>query len=154
LRVPIFQYLRTLGCRHSLAEDITQEIFLRLHREMGAGLQVNDVRGWVFRVARNLWIDSRRERQRIWTTRADGDRPDLTHVDSAPDPEQEAVQRERIQLIKEEVSRLPGLQRACLHLKSQGLPYHEIAVVLDISMSAAVDCVRSAVKRLRRRLKG
>src|SRR5260370_11485487 len=107
----------------------------------------------MFRVARNLGIDSRREHQRYWTTtRDDGDRPDSALVDSAPDPEQQALLRQRIRLIEEEVMRLPDLQRACMELKSQGLHFHEIAAALDIPMTAAVDCVRRAVKRLRERL--
>lgn len=154
LREPVFRYLRTLGCEHSLAEEITQEGFLRLHRALLDGLQVNDVRAWVFRVARNLFIDSRREHQRYWTTSQDeGDRLDLAHSVSAPDPEQQVLERERIRLIEEEVLRLPELQRECMHLKAQGLRYHEIAMALDISMTAAVDCVRRAVKRLGRRYK-
>ncbi|MBZ5619797.1 MAG: sigma-70 family RNA polymerase sigma factor [Acidobacteriia bacterium] len=148
----MFRYLRTLGCRHWLAEEITQEAFLRLHRALRDGLLVNDVRAWVFRVARNLFIDSRREDQRYWATSHDErDRLDLARHASAPDPEQQVLQRERIRLIEEEVSRLPDLQRECMHLKAHGLRYHEIAVALDISMTAAVDCVRRAVKRLGKR---
>jgi RNA polymerase sigma factor (sigma-70 family) len=153
LRDSIFRYLRTLGCRPSLAEEITQEVFLRLHCGLQDGIEVNDVRAWLFRVARNLWIDSRREHQRYWTaTRDDGKRPDLALTDSAPDPEQQALLSQRIRLFDEEVLRLPDLQRACMQLKSQGLHFHEIALALDMPMSAAVDCVRRAVKRLRERL--
>ena len=152
LRDPVFRYLRTLGCRHSLAEEITQEAFLRLHRALRDGMLVNDVRAWVFRVARNLCIDSRRENQHYWTADAEGgERMDLEHSDSSPDPEQQVLQRERIRLIERDVLRLPELQRECMHLKAQGLRYHEIAAALDISMTAAVDCVRQAVKRLARR---
>jgi len=152
LRDPVFRYLRTLGCRHSLAEEITQEAFFRLHRALREGLQVNDVRAWVFRVARNLWIDSRRERKRFWQTgQEEGDRLELLPSDFAPDPEQQMLQRERIRLIEDAVKRLPKLQRECMYLKAQGLRYHEIAVALDISMTAAVDLVRRAVKRLGRR---
>jgi len=152
LRDPVFRYLRTLGCRHSLAEEITQEAFLRLHRALRDGLRVNDVRAWVFRVARNLWIDSQREQQRYWTTgQEESELLDLARSDSAPDPEQQVLQHEKIRLIEEEVRRLPQLQRECMHLKAQGLRYHEIAVALDISMTAAVDCVRRAVKRLGKR---
>jgi RNA polymerase sigma-70 factor (ECF subfamily) len=151
MRDPVFRYLRSLGCPHSLAEEITQEAFLRLHRNLGDGLQVSDVRAWVFRVARNLWIDNRREQQRYWTTVQDkGDQSDGAPSDSAADPEQQVLQRERIRRIEEEILRLPELQRECMHLKAQGLRYHEIAVALDISMTAAVDCVRRAVKRLGR----
>jgi RNA polymerase sigma-70 factor (ECF subfamily) len=152
LRDPIFRYLRTLGCRRSPAEEITQETFLRLHRALQDGLQVKDVRAWVFRVARNLCIDNRREHQRHRTAaRDEGDPLDAAHSDSSPDPEQQVLQSERMRLIQEYVLRLPELQRECMYLKAQGLRYHEIAVALDIPMTAAVDCVRQAVKRLSRR---
>jgi RNA polymerase sigma-70 factor (ECF subfamily) len=149
LRDPVFRYLRTMGCRHSVAEEITQEAFLRLHSALRFGLQVHEGRAWVFRVARNLWIDIRREQHRYWSTgRSDGDLLELLHVDSAPDPEQQALRRERTRLIQEELSRLPKLQRECMKLKAQGLLYREIAETLGISMTAAVDGVRRAVKRL------
>ena len=108
------------------------------------------MRSWVFRVARNLWIDSRREHQRYWAT--GNDRADRPQTDLAPDPEQQLLRRERIRRIEEEVLRLPKLQRQCMHLKAQGLRYREIAVALDISMTTAVDSVRRAVKTLGKRL--
>ena len=152
LRDPVFGYLRSVGCRRSLAEEIVQEAFLRLHQARYDGLQVNDVRAWVFRVARNLWIDSRREGRRYGTTGPDEQNwLDLAQSDPAPDPEQQVLQRERFRLIAAEISRLPQLQRECVQLKAQGLRYHEIAAVLGIPMTAAVDAVRQAVKRIGRR---
>jgi len=148
-RDPLFRYLRTLGCRQTLAEEIAQESFFRLHRALRDGMQVNDARAWVFRVARNLCIDNRREQQRYWST--DRDVQELPYSDNAPDPEQQVLDSERLRLIGEQVMRLPKLQRQCMYLKAQGLRYHEIAAVLDIPMTAAVDCVRRAVKRLARR---
>jgi RNA polymerase sigma-70 factor (ECF subfamily) len=113
---------------------------------------MSDVRAWVFRVARNLFIDSRREEHRYRATNHDdGNGPDLARKDSAPGPEQQLLQRERVRLIADSVARLPRLQRECVRLKVQGLRYHEIAAVLGIPMTAAVDCVRQAVKRLARR---
>jgi len=152
LRDPVFRYLLTLGCPSPLAEEIAQEAFLRLHSRLRERVKVKDVRAWVFRVARNLWIDHERERQRYWSTRpGDGSGPDATQSDTRPNPEQQILQQERIRLIEQEVQRLPRLQRECMQLKARGLRYHEIAVALDISMTAAVDCVRQAVKRIRRR---
>ena len=153
LRDPVFRYLRTLGCRHSLAEDIAQEAFLRLHCALRDGLKVKHVRGWVFRVARNLAVDSQRDQQRHWQTHPQEEQLDEAHSDSAADPEQQILARERMRLVDEEVQRLPSLQRECVRLKVQGLRYHEIARELDISVSAAVDCMRTALKRLATRLR-
>ena len=110
---------------------------------------MNDRRAWVFRVARNLYIDQRRDHQRYLTEcQEEPALRDRTPSDAAPDPEQQALRRERVRLIEEEVLRLPELQRECMHLRAQGLRYREIATALDITLSAAVECVRSAVKKL------
>ena len=154
LRDPVFRYLCTLRCRRALAEEISQEVFLRLHRALHNKVQVGDVRAWVFRVALNLYIDQWRDDQRYGTAgREDGRRPRPARGESAPDPEQQLLQRERRRQIAENVAGLPPLQRRCLRLKAQGLRYHEIAEALGVSRTVAVDCVRQAVKRVGRRLR-
>jgi RNA polymerase sigma-70 factor, ECF subfamily len=150
-RDPVLRYLLTLGCRHSVAEEIAQEVFLRLHQTLKGAIAVNDARAWLFRVARNLWIDNWREHRRYSAPARDEDRqPDWTHRDSAPDPEQQAIAGEHLRLIEEEVRRLPELQRRCMRLRAEGLRYREIAATLGIPLTAAVDSVRRAVKRLGR----
>src|SRR5262245_56914317 len=100
LRDPTFRYLRTLGCPHSVAEEITQEAFLRLHGGLRDAPRVRDVRAWVFRVARNLWIDHLRERRRHSTSIQDeGVSSDVAQSDCGPDPEQRLLRRERMWLL-------------------------------------------------------
>jgi len=149
LRGPVLGYLYALGCPHSQAEEIVQESFLRLHRGWREGLQVADVRAWIYRVARNLWIDARREQQR-YSAPTEPERSDRSYDDPAPGPEQQLLHLERIRRIEKVVSRLPKMERECIRLKAQGLRYHEIASILEISMTAAVDSVRRAVRRLER----
>jgi RNA polymerase sigma-70 factor (ECF subfamily) len=127
---PLFRYLQTLGCRWSLAEEITQESFFRLHSAVKAGLRIKDTRAWVFRVARNLSIDHRRELRRYWiATREEEERLDQLPSDSAPDPEQQALERERIRLVEQQMLRLLILERECMRLKAEGLRYNEISVL-------------------------
>jgi RNA polymerase sigma-70 factor (ECF subfamily) len=104
----------------------------------------------MFRVARNQWIDSRRERQRYWTDLPADASTSGVYRDWRPDPEQELMRGEQTRRISEEVSLLPELQQECLRLRAQGMRYHEIAAVLGIAMTAAVDHVRHALARLRR----
>ena len=142
LREPLYRYLRSVGCRHSLAEEIAQEAFLRLHHALESEVEIIDPRAWLFRVARNLWIDSRRLDDRHWELGK------WNYPGTAPDPEQQAIDWQQRRLIDAEVSRLPNLQRECVNLKARGLRYREIAAALNISTSAAVDYVRRAVKKL------
>jgi RNA polymerase sigma-70 factor (ECF subfamily) len=137
-----------------MAEEIVQEAFLRMLAARQDGLEVKDVRAWIFRVARNQWIDRRREGRRYWI----GLQPELgaanrKHHDPRPDPEQQIIRRQQLRRIAHEVSLMPRLQRECMRLKAQGLRYHEIADALDISMTAAVDHVRRAVAKLRKVLR-
>ena len=148
-RDQVFRYLRALGCEHSIAEEITQEAFLRLYRTLQTGPRLNDERAWVFRVAKNLYIDCRRENHRFAMACDEGaNTQNRTPSGAELDPEQQALQRERMRMIETEVLRLPELQRECMHLRAQGLRYREIAGALDLSLSAAVECIRSAVKKL------
>src|SRR5689334_6292589 len=54
LNTPVYRYL-SYACRHqSDAEELTQEVFLRLYRALEANERIESVRHWIFRVARNL----------------------------------------------------------------------------------------------------
>ena len=108
------------------------------------------MRAWLFRVTRNQWIDSQRERQRYWTDLPTEAGASGKYRDGRPNPEQELIRGEQTRRISEEVLRLPELQRECLRLRAEGLRYYEIAAVLGIAMTAAVDHVRRALAKLRR----
>ena len=152
LRGPLLRYLHALRCPHPLAEEIAQETFLRLQRALLEGVQMTDVRAWMFRVARNLSIDSLREEQRFEPSAHDG-ASRLVRSDGAPDPERQAIEGERMRLLARRMARLPRTERECLRLRAAGLRYREIAEVLGIPMSAVVEYVRRAVRRLGRRFK-
>lgn len=145
LRDPLLRYLRTIGCEPSLVEEIAHETFFRLHRALHDDVQIQDARAWLFRVARNLWIDSRRDQQRFLAA----DRENHRHASPAADPEQQALYRERLRMVASRAAGLPRLDRECLLLRARGLRYREIASTLDIPLTAVVECVRRAVKTIR-----
>ena len=148
IRIPLFRYLRTIGCSPSLVEEIASETFFRLYRALGDGVQIKDARAWLFRVARNLWIDSRRDQKRFLAL----DHHEQRHISPVPDPEKRALDRERRQLVAAEAALLPELERRSLELRAHGMRYREIALTLGIPMTVAVDCVRRGVKTIRKRL--
>ncbi|MGH8731168.1 MAG: RNA polymerase sigma factor, partial [Burkholderiales bacterium] len=96
LRDPIYRYLSgRLGDRAE-AEDLTQEVFLRLYTSLQKGQAVGNVRAWVFRVAHNLAIDQFR-RQGAWPAEGATDWEKIAGEwpDPAPSAEARVAEREQ-----------------------------------------------------------
>jgi RNA polymerase sigma-70 factor (ECF subfamily) len=153
LREPLGRYLVSLGVQKPEVEEIIQEAFLRLHRHLLAGHGGNqNLQGWVFRVAQNLV----RDRRRAWHGRnveSIESRPEAA-LASAPGetPEERMLQREKMERLRSALEALPESHRRCLQLRSEGLRYREIAIVLGVSITTVADLVRVALAQLNAQL--
>ena len=131
LREPVYRYLQSVLRSDADAEDITQEAFIRLLKEVRRGRSVDNVRAWVFRVAHNLAVDQVRKPQ----SRADCvclDDPisqDLCQRD--PGPEESVVDSEKRNQVRRALHFLTPEERQCVELRAVGLRYREIAEILD-----------------------
>jgi RNA polymerase sigma factor (sigma-70 family) len=132
-----------LGGASGAAQDVAQESFMQLHRTGVEKIARDEVRFWLFRVARNFALNElskRSTRQRLFGRVVDALR-------SAPPPSQaerlEAAERK--ELILDLLKHLPEHQRAALLLREQEeMSYREIAQVLDVSESKVkVDVFRA-----------
>jgi RNA polymerase sigma-70 factor (ECF subfamily) len=145
----IYRFLRSCGAVEAMAEDLSQEAFLRLHHHLAENRPTQNVRAWLFRVAYRMWIDRLREGQREAT--APGSAWELwSHVlrDPAPGVEQELLARERHEWLRAAILRLSQLERQALHLRADGLRYREIAEVLGIGYWSVVEALRRALNIL------
>src|SRR5579863_7073236 len=142
--LPVCRYLVSLGLRHQVASDITQESFLRLYRHLRSNGREENLRGWVFRVAHNLAMNE--------LVRAGAAEPETadTRRDPRADPEQTLLDRERMDRLEAAIRTLPRRQQECLHLRAEGLRYREIAQVLGIRISSAAESVQRALDTLAR----
>jgi RNA polymerase sigma-70 factor (ECF subfamily) len=127
------RFLEVLLGNHSLAQDIAQESFLRLHRYGVERLPPGEARFWLFRVARNLALNELakgRTRMNVISKVVD-----LFYA--APQtPEQVAAHREQQEKVFALIHDLPEHQRAALLLREQEeMSYTEIARILRISES-------------------
>lgn len=148
---PLLNFIaRYLGDR-SAAEDLTQEVFLRIYRAAFRFEAKTKVSTWVFRIAYNLVLTEIGRRSRCQDLReslsrsgAEGARGILT------DP------LERLELKEEimnELGRLPGNQRAALLLRiNEDLSYLEIGEVLGIGVQSVESLLFRARKNLRESL--
>jgi RNA polymerase sigma-70 factor (ECF subfamily) len=151
LRVPVFRYLIRKTHDTGRAEELTQEAFLRLCRHLQEGRTLENPKAWLFTVANNLAIDTKRNNSNI----ADLDQDTWKEIEecrsgSQIDPEKLMLQDERLDRLHVAMLNLTKLQRECLHLRAEGLRYREIAELMKISISTVADAVRRATVKLAR----
>jgi len=138
----LFGFVRRLGLTDSEANDVVQEVFLRLWRQLGSDGPLDNPKGWTYRTVYRLAMDQHRLRRRasaLVGRLGGGSERDVSDRD------------DRI-AVWSEVDRLPARQREVLYLRYRSdLPFEEIAAVLGISSSAARSHATQAMATLRRR---
>jgi RNA polymerase sigma-70 factor (ECF subfamily) len=163
-RPHIFHFLRRTLRDAERAEDLTQEVFVRVYRSRSRYKPSAAFRTWLFTIASRLALNearSLRRRRRVFadvsSLRASAGEPG-SHEEfwaSCPDTKSEApaqsVQRKELEALLETLlDGLPGNQRAALELQQgQQLSYSEIAAALDLTTMA----VKSLLLRARENLK-
>jgi RNA polymerase sigma-70 factor (ECF subfamily) len=151
LRDRLLRYLLVLGLSAHDGEEIIQESFLLLFQHLQRGKPRQNLRGWVFRVARNLALKQRSANQQRWHRAVVLDEALLAqHADPNPNPEEQLQGRFRQQRLLAVVRALPEQDRSCLCLRAEGLRYREIAEVLGISLGSVAASMARSLARLGR----
>lgn len=157
LQTPLFlAYFRRLGARPSDAEDLTQDVMLRLFRHASTYQGRGQWQAFAFRVARNAWIDHRRRaslRPRSGNEAAE-DRS-WEPVASDPGPDEALARQEAHDGLYAMIATLGTTQREAFRLGVvEGRPYAEIAETLGIPVGTVKSRVFHAAQKLRERLSG
>ncbi|MGC2172096.1 MAG: sigma-70 family RNA polymerase sigma factor [Candidatus Sulfotelmatobacter sp.] len=148
LRERLLRYLLALGLSVHDGEEIVQESFLLLFQHLQRGKSRQNLRGWVFRVARNLALKQRAANQMRLRRNVEFDEtlPDQS-ADRNPNPEEQLQSKVRQRRLLAVVRALPEQEQSCLCLRAEGLRYREIAEALGISLgSVAASLARSLAK--------
>src|ERR1035438_9867606 len=143
-RRPIINFMYRMVHNQAVAEELAQEVFLRVYRSRETYRAEAKFSTWLYRIATNLGVnharDTKHERaaQTIYLDQPDpetGTSPDV--ADSTPSAEAALLRRERLNAIRQHVMALPERQRmAVLMHKYEGLDYKQIGDVLKLSESA------------------
>jgi RNA polymerase sigma-70 factor (ECF subfamily) len=146
----VFNIAYKFAARYDEAEDLTQEIFVRLFSSLRTYDRKASFDTWLTRVARNLCIDRyRRRRREAATFTADVD-PDAIQIDdlvSRPDATLE--QRDEVSMIRRALAQLPAPFKEAVTLRDiHELSYEEIAARLQLPAGT----VKSRINRGRREL--
>jgi RNA polymerase sigma-70 factor (ECF subfamily) len=146
-RDDVYRYLLTLGLHPPVAQETVQDVFLKLYATLKKGENIQNPRGWVFRVAHNHGLKTRAHQNS-----EEAFDPDLEArlISPAATAEHELIERERLLGFHRAVEGLSEQQKRCLFLRMEGLRYPEIASALGISASAVGEFLRRAVLRLKK----
>ena len=157
---PLLRYVgQMLGRIDHEAEDIVQEAFVRLHRQVtGHGSDsVKHLTTWLFRVTHNLTIDmlrQRTKRRRPPVTNVDPSSLSEEHATDELDALGEVLRREARQVALRELAQLDDQQRQVVLLKViQGMTLRQVAEVIGISVSLVNHRLNQGLAELAQRLK-
>jgi RNA polymerase sigma-70 factor (ECF subfamily) len=160
-RKPIIHFMYRMVHNQAVAEELAQEVFLRVYRSRETYRAEARFSTWLYRIATNLGVnharDTRHERaaSTIYLDEVDsetGTTPDV--ADTTPSAEANLLRRERLNAIRQHILALPERQRmAVLMHKYEGMDYKEIGDVLKLSESATKSLLFRAYQTLREKLK-
>jgi RNA polymerase sigma-70 factor, ECF subfamily len=143
------------------AEDLTQEVFLRIYRARNGYQPSAKFSTWLFRIANNVASNARRtigRRREVALNQQDSGAATVGSQKSMSDrssiiPSRQAIKRERCELVQSALETLNERQRLAVLLhKFEGMSYDDIADAMDLSNEAVKSLLARARENLRSRL--
>lgn len=148
-REPIYRYLVAAFGPGTDAEDITQESFTQLYRTLRSGKTIENTRAWLYRTAHNRALDQIKHQRFLAPVN------DVTWealLEALPDlslnPEEDLLENERMMRIHEAMRKLSPQERQCLHLRSNGFRYREIAEIMNVAIPTVSEYLKRGINKL------
>jgi RNA polymerase sigma-70 factor, ECF subfamily len=159
----LINFFYHLGSDRQAAEDCAQEVFLRLHKHLATYEPEAKFTTFLYRVARNLWIDRLRSAAvhgkvvSLEATGGPGEERTLRERMSSggPSPVDILSRRETEESLKRAIDLLPEEQKAVLVLSEmQRLKYQDIAAILEIPIGTVKSRMHTAMEKLKEMMAG
>jgi len=148
----VYWIIRKMVLDHDDADDITQEVFLKLYRSL------SDFRGeskfftYVYKIAVNFSLNHINRNKKINLRKSDIDNVNIRSLDKSADEEMNS--KERTFILEEAIKSLPEQQRAVFNMRYyDNLTYEEISAILNKSTGGMKANYFHAVKKIGKFLK-
>jgi RNA polymerase sigma-70 factor (ECF subfamily) len=156
-RSPVVHFLYRMVQNHAVAEELAQEVFLRVYRSRSTYEPTAKFTTWLFRIATHLALNALRDgKNERLQERLDDDSRDMPVrqvSDLRPSVEQSLVYQAKLDEVRRAIAALPEKQRAAVLMhKYEEMEYAQIARVLNCSESAVKSLLFRAYEALRARL--
>src|SRR5947209_17418343 len=149
----VFRAAYALVRDSGLAEDVTQEVFLKLYTHIGSLQNEEHVRPWLLRVATNTALNTIRSRSRTGTREEEFVAAATVGAGGVGAPagvEADYERRVEIEEARRALEQVKEPMRSCLLLKQQGLSYREIAQALSVNEANVGSLVARGRKEFKR----
>ena len=132
LKNELFRLALRITLNRAEAEDVVQETMIKVWNRRDHWNEIDNLEAFCLTICRNISLDKMKKAENQNQSLQEGhDAPDASY---ASNPEEQAMQRDRVRLIRRLIDRLPEKQRSCMQLRDfEGKSYKEIAKVLGIS---------------------
>jgi RNA polymerase sigma factor (sigma-70 family) len=142
----IFNFLARMTMDRDMAEDLSQNVFLRMIKYRGSYREGNKFMPWIYQLARNIFSDHYQASKNKYAGFLDVEKMGNTMADS----EESKMQDDREELLQRSMARLDEEQRELLVLtRFQHLKYEEVATMLDTTVANIKIKVHRAIGKLR-----
>jgi RNA polymerase sigma-70 factor, ECF subfamily len=151
-RSMVYRVAYQFAGNHHDAEDIAQEVFIKVYRSLDRFRQDAQLSSWMYRIVMNACIDHRRRHAPAGAAPfgEEAERKMLNTPEEAPGPEDRTYAGELGQVLEVEIARLPPGQRIVFVMRHhQGLKLSEIAEALGLAEGTVKRQLHAAVHRLR-----
>lgn len=148
-RPKLLRYLHSMYLKRDVADEVIQETFLRLTTELIQANYIENVQGWIVRVAHNLAVDVIKKREKDAARMTDFNSSELeTVIDPATRPDEAVQLEEQGRRIEAALQTVTPHQRQCFNLRVQGFRYKDIGKALGISEQRAAIVVKQVAVRI------
>jgi len=133
LKNELYRLALRITLNHAEAEDVVQETMMKVWNRREHWNQIDSIEAFCLTICRNLALDKmkRMENQNQSLSEEDHNLADGSY---ASNPEEQALQRDRIRLVRQLIEKLPEKQRSAMQLRDiEGKSYKEIALIMGIS---------------------
>ena len=156
-RAPVIRFLFRMVQNRAVAEELAQEVFLRVYASRKRYQPSARFPTWLFRIATRLALnslrDGKKDRRHESLDQETGDALVPQAADTSPSVEQDLLRRDRLREIRLAIEALPAKQRAAVLMhKYEEMDYAHIAEALQCSESAVKSLLFRAYETLRARL--
>src|SRR3954452_16320217 len=151
-RAMVYRVAYQFSGNHHDAEDIAQEVFIKIYRSLDRFRHDAQVTSWIYRIVMNACIDhKRRSAPAGWAPfTEDAELKMVNTPEEGPGPEEQAYGGQLGEVLAGEIARLPPGQRLVFTMRHhEGLKLSEIASALNLAEGTVKRQLHAAVHRLR-----